>query len=186
MQDDPTGKLYNLKRKRTRETINATLFSTLVDGFGDSTSLDDFDHYRGRMQENLNRLISLDDAIHDLLFDKKYEDDIKACEEYINRTKRVIQKASRGMDNDLSASTARLSFHGSTQPTATVRTGPVTHSVDILAIELEPFAGNFETLSRFWEQFRSSIDDDASLSIINKDVFLRGYLPGSQRCWWME
>ena len=49
------------------------------------------------------------------------------------------------------------------------------------AIKLEPFADNVENWSRFWEQFRSSIDDDTSLSTINKHVFLRGYLEGEPK-----
>jgi len=48
----------------------------MLDGFDDSTSLDDFEHYCGRFQETLDRLISLDDAFHDLLSDK-YEEDVK-------------------------------------------------------------------------------------------------------------
>jgi len=119
MTDEPVIKLHNLKSRRAREGANATRFSKMLDGFDDSTSLNDSEHYRGRMQETLDRLISLDDAIHDLLSDE-YEEDIQAYEEYINKTKRVIQKASRHMDNDLSASTARLCIHGSTQPTETV------------------------------------------------------------------
>jgi len=63
----------------------------MLEGFDDSTSLDDFEHYRGRLQETLDRLILMDDAIHD----NEYEEDIPACEEYIDKTKRSIQKASR-------------------------------------------------------------------------------------------
>ena len=142
MTEEPTVKIHNLKRRRSRERVNATRFSTLLDGFEDSTSLHDFEHYRGRLQATLDRLISLDDAIHDLLSDDEYEEDIKACEEYIDKTKWAIQKASRCMANDLSASTARLNIHGSTQPTATVPIGLVTQSVKLPAIKLEPFAGN--------------------------------------------
>jgi hypothetical protein len=46
---------------------------------------------------------------------------------------------------------------------------------------MESFKGDVETLSRFWEQFRSSIDENASLSTINKHVFLRGYLEGEPK-----
>ena len=176
MTEEPAVKIHNLKRRRARERANATRFSTLIDGFEVPTSLDDFEHYRGRLHEALDRLISLDDAIHDLLSDDEYEDDIKACEEYINEAKRAIQKATRCMANDLSTSTARLNIHGSTQHTTTIHIGPVTQSVKLPAIKLEPFAGNVETWSRFWEQFRSSIDEDASLSTINKHVFRREYL----------
>ena len=158
----------------------------MLDGFDDSTSLDKFEHYRGRLQKTLDRLTSLFAAIHDLLSDNEYKKDMKVCEEYIDNTKRAIQKASRSMDNDLSASIARLSIRGSTQPTETVRMGPATHSVKLPTIKIEPFAGNVQNWSRFWEQFQSSIEDYASLSTINKHVFLRGYLEGSQKCLWTE
>ena len=108
MSEEPAVKLHNLKRRRARERANATRFSTLLDGSDDSTKLDDFEHYRGRLQETLDRLTSLDDAIYDRLSDE-YEEDIKTCEEYIDKKKRAIQKASRRIDNDMSASTARLS-----------------------------------------------------------------------------
>ena len=49
------------------------------------------------------------------------------------------------------------------------------------AIKLDTFKGDVETWSRFGEQFRSSIDEDASLSTINKHVFLRGYLEGEPK-----
>jgi len=173
MTEEPAVKIHNLKRRQARERANATSFSTLQDGFEESTSLDDFEQYRGGMQETLDRLISLDVAIHDLLSDDEYEEDKKACEEYIDKTKRAIEKASRRMDNDLSATTAPLNIHGSI--------GPVTQSVKLPAIKLESFAGNVETWSRFWEQFRSSIDEDASLSTINKHVFLLGYLEGEPK-----
>ena len=63
----------------------------MLEGFEDS-SFDDIEHYRGRLQETLDRLISLDDAIHDLLPDKEYEEDIKTCEEYIDKTKRESRR----------------------------------------------------------------------------------------------
>jgi ubiquinone/menaquinone biosynthesis C-methylase UbiE len=43
-------------------------------------------------------------------------------------------------------------------------------------IKLEPFSGDIETWARFWEQFKQSIDDDPSLTTINKHIFLQGYL----------
>jgi len=86
MTEVPHVKIQNIKRRRDREKANAIRFSTLLDGYGDSTSLDDFEHYRGRLQETLDRLISLDDAFHELLFDNEYDEDIKACKEYIDKT----------------------------------------------------------------------------------------------------
>ena len=80
MTEEPHVKIHNLKRRTAREMANLTRFSTLLDTFEDSTSLDDFEQYRGRLQETLERLISLDDAIQALLSDDEYEEDIKACE----------------------------------------------------------------------------------------------------------
>jgi hypothetical protein len=48
-------------------------------------------------------------------------------------------------------------------------------------IRLEPFSGDIETWACFWEQFEASIDQDPSLSTINKHVFLRGYLDGEPK-----
>jgi hypothetical protein len=49
--------------------------------------------------------------------------------------------------------------------------------VKLPAIKMEPFKGDVETWSRFWEQFLPSIDEDASLSTINEHVILHGYEP---------
>jgi len=147
--------LHNLRRRRARERANATRFSAMLEGFEDSTPLE---HYRGRLKETLDRLISLDDAICDLLPDKEYEEDIYTCEEYIDKMKRAIQKASRRIDNSLSVPTALLNINGPTQQTAPAPTGSVSRSVKLPAIKMEPFKGDVETWSRFWEQFRSSID----------------------------
>ena len=107
MEDDI---LHNLRRKRGRERANATRFTTTLEGFDSSTPLDDLEHYWGRLQETLQRLLSLDDAIHDLLPDKEHEENIGICEEYIDKVKRAIQRASRCIDGNLSASAARLSL----------------------------------------------------------------------------
>jgi hypothetical protein len=149
------------------------------DGFDDTTSLDDLEHYRGRLQETLDKLLSLDNAIHDLLSDEEYAEDTKLCEDYIDRAKRPILKANRRTDDTLSAPTTRLGITQPTKPTVSI-----THSVKLPAIKLEPFTCNVENWPRFWEQFRSSIDDDASLSTINKNVFLRGDLEGNPSGWW--
>jgi len=58
---------------------------------------------------------------------------------------------------------------------------PVTHSVKLPPIKLEPFAGDLETWAQFWEQSESSIDKDPTVSTVNKHVFLRGYLEGKTK-----
>jgi len=71
MANEPADTLHNLKRRRARERANVTRFSTILDGFDDSAPVDDLEHYRGRLQESLDKLISLDDAIHDHLLPDK-------------------------------------------------------------------------------------------------------------------
>jgi hypothetical protein len=186
MTEESAVKLHNMNRRRARERTNATRFSALLDGFVDSTSLDDFEHYRGRLQETLERLTSLDDAIHDLLSNNEYEENIKACEEYMDRTKRAIQKASRRMDNDLSASTARLNIHGSTQPTTTVPTVPVRHSVKLPPSKLSPL----QVMSRLGIDFGSSLDPQLTKTLRSRlftSVFSsEDTWRGSQKCWWTK
>ena len=49
-----------------------------------NTPLDDYEHYRGRLQETLDQLVRVDDAIQDLLEDREYTVDVETCE-YINQ-----------------------------------------------------------------------------------------------------
>ena len=74
-----------------------------------------------------------------------------------------------------------LSINGPTQQTAPAPTGSVLRSATLPAIKMGTFKGDVETWSRFWEQFRSSLDEDTCLSTINKHVFLRGYLEGKHK-----
>ena len=71
MSDDQAVILHNQKRRRARERANASRFCTWLDEIDNSTSLD-LQHYRWRLQETLDKLLSLDDAIHDLLYDEEY------------------------------------------------------------------------------------------------------------------
>ena len=62
MNEAPDIKIHDLKRRRASERVNATRFSTLLNGFENSSSLDDIEHYRENLQQTLDRLNSLDDA----------------------------------------------------------------------------------------------------------------------------
>jgi len=153
--------------------MTATGFPTMLDGFEDSTPLDNIEHYCGHLRETLDRPILLDDPFHDFFCQTKCTN---TSEEYTDKTKRAIQKASWRIENSLSVSTTRLSIYVPTQHITPVPTGSVSRSFKLPAIKMEPFKGDVENWYRFWEQFRSSIGEDASLSTINKHVFLRGYL----------
>ena len=83
-----------LKRKRTTERTNASRFITAIKDSTDYTPLDDYEHYRGRLQEMLDQLVRLNDAVQDLLEDHEYTVDVGTCEEYIDSAKRALLKAN--------------------------------------------------------------------------------------------
>ena len=169
-----------LNRKRTTERAKATRFITTINEFTGDTPLDDYEHYGGRLQETLDQLVRLDDSIQDLLEDGEYTADVEVCEEYIDSAKRAILKANQEIGRRLTSSAVNPSISElpSAPPTARI---PVTHSVKLPPLKLEPFAGDVETWARFWEQFESSTDQDPTLTTINKHVFLRGYLEGEPK-----
>ena len=65
------AEIKKLKRKRTTERAKATRFITTINEFTGDTPLDDYEHYRGRLQETLDQLVRLDDSIQDLLEDRE-------------------------------------------------------------------------------------------------------------------
>jgi hypothetical protein len=125
--------------------------------------------------------VKLDDAIHDLLSDAEYDADVETCEGYIETAKRAIQTAKREIENKLATATVELTLRSTLSSSAPTPAVSVTHSVKLPPIKLEPFSGDIETWARFWEQFEASIDQDPSLSTINKHVFLHGYLDGEPK-----
>jgi hypothetical protein len=172
--------IKKLKRKRTTQRTKATRFITTINEFTGDTPLDGYEHYRGRLQETLDQLVRLDDSIQDLLEDNEYTTDVEVCEEYLDSAKRAILKANQEIGRRVASSATNLSLSELPSAPPTSRP-PVTHTVKLPPLKLEPFAGDVETWARFWEQFESSIDQDPTLSTINKHVFLRGYLEGEPK-----
>ena len=155
-------------------------FITAINESTENIPLDDYEHYRGRLQETQNQLVRLDDAIQDLSEDHEYTVDVEMCEEYINSVKRAIVKANQEIGRRIASYAANLRVAELPSAQTTDRP-PVTHSVKLPPIKLEPFAGDVETWARFWEQFESSVDKDPTLSTVNKHVLLRGYLEGESK-----
>jgi hypothetical protein len=176
-----TDALHKLKRKRTRERSNITRFSNIITSFTEETSPEDCEYYKDRIAETLERLVKLDDDVHDVFSDSEYDGDVTTSEEYIEAAKRAIQRASRGIENKSPAATAESTPNPTSTTSVTVPGHSITHSVKLAPTRLEPFSGDVETWERFWEQFHSSIDQDKSLSTINKQVFLRGYQEGKPK-----
>jgi hypothetical protein len=175
------AKMKKLKRKRTTERAKVNRFINTINKFTEDTPLDDYEHYRGRLQETLDQLVRLDDSIQDLLEDTEYTADVEACEEYIDSAKRAILKASQESGRRLAPSAAGLSISELPSAHLTARP-PVTHLVKLPPLKLEPFAGDVETWARFWEQFESSIDQDPTLPPSINTCFFGAIWRANQRC----
>jgi len=136
--------IRKLKRKRTTERTKANRFITAVNESTGNTPLDDYEHYRCRLQETLDQLVRLDDATQDLLEDREYTVDMETCEEYIDSAKRALLKANQEIGKKPVSSAANLSVSELPSAQMTAR-HPVTHSVKLPPIKLEPFTGDVET-----------------------------------------
>jgi hypothetical protein len=169
-------RLQNLKRISARERGNITRFATEVGKFTDTTTQEDIECYKNRLHETLGRLTSLDDEIHELLDDNEYDADLQKFEEYIESTKRDIIRTSRQMGNQLATLTENVTINDVGGAAATVAPIAPSATIRLPPMKLEPFSGDIETWARFWEQFKHSINNDPSLTAINKHIFLRGYL----------
>ena len=114
------AELKKLKRKRNSERAKAIRFITTLNQFTDDNLLDDYEHYRGRLQETLDQLVRLNDSIQDLLEDSDYTADVEACEEYIDSAKRALLKVKQEIGRRLASSAANLSVSelSSSPPTA--------------------------------------------------------------------
>ena len=166
-----------LKRKRATLRSNITRCATAINDPTEGTTLDDLQYYRNRLQETLDQLTGLDDSIHSLLNDVDYATDVESCEVYIDFAKRAIYKATHTIDSEISSSVSRMSLSSAPLPCCT----HIAPAVKLTTIKLEPFTGDIETWPRFWEQFQSSVYSNPSVSLINKHVFLIGYLEGEAK-----
>ena len=122
--------IRKVKRKRTTERTKATRIITAINESTENTPLDDYEHYRGRLQETLDQLVRLDEAIQDLLEDREYTDDVETCEEYIDSVKRALLKTNQEIGRRLVSSAANLSVSELSSAQMTAR-HPVTHSVKL-------------------------------------------------------
>jgi hypothetical protein len=127
-----------LKRKRTALRSNITRFATAINDSTEGTTLDDFEHYRNRLQETLDHLPSVDYSIHGSLNDVEYAADVESCEVYIDSAKRAIYKATRVIDSKLSASMFRMRLASTPLPPST----PIAPKIKLPTIQLEPFSGD--------------------------------------------
>jgi len=125
-----------------------------INTFGDSTDIEEIEHYRNHLQEVLQNLIVLEESVHDLLDDEEYTADAEKCEELVDGAKRAVRQAD-WINKDKRAETVS---HTTSKSQNTHSHPTVIQEIKLPTIKLEPFAGNIETGSRFWEQFELSVD----------------------------
>jgi len=146
--------VHNLKRKHARERSNITRFSSSIHSFTEETSRDDYEHYKGRLEEALGHMLKLDDTIHNFLTSEEYDPDVTTCEEYIDTAKRAIQRAGHGLEKFNHAAPDNLT-PDQTLPPMNHRDGVITpslsHHIKLPPLKLEPFSGDIEGWTRFWE-----------------------------------
>ena len=166
--------LSKLKRRRTTQRSNATRFAHQINVSDHSTPIDELQYLSERLDETLANLLTLDNAIQDLLDDEEYANDVPICEEYIDSSKRAIRKAKNltNPTNSENTITNSTTTHNLTPPHSTVK---------LPTIKLQSFTGEIESWPSFWEQFESSVDKNPSLCAVNKHVLLRGYLEGEPK-----
>jgi hypothetical protein len=80
------------------------------------------------------------------------------------------------MESHFSTSSANVAVTNAGETAATVTPIAPSAVIRLPPIKLEPFSGYIETWARIWKQFKQSVDDDLSLTAINKHIFLQGYL----------
>lgn len=122
--------------------------STLVTESTGSTSIEDYEYYRDRVQD---ALFSLDMEIQDFLEDSEYAADRSESEVYVETAKRAISRSKREIENRLAWT--EMKANPAREPSAsTTHWCSLAHSVRMPPIKLEQFTGDVETWSRFWEQ----------------------------------
>nr|XP_042912776.1 uncharacterized protein LOC107436914 [Parasteatoda tepidariorum] len=179
-----------LKRKRRTVRGNVTRFITKLNSDLSATSdtlNENVEYISHRLSDCLLEMKKLDNDNHSLLTDGDYDNDIIQCEEYMDNAELAIFKAKKFCSrNNFESNTSR-------SPEVTVSQIPVTqvpvmqlpvsqsHTVKLPTIKLDTFRGDIEQWQCLWEQFKSSIDDNNSLSLADKHVFLRGYLEDEPR-----
>jgi hypothetical protein len=106
---DADKSLHNLKRRRGKERGNITRFVTQIGKFIDTTTLEDYEYYKDRLREILDRLTKLDDEIHELPDDSEYDADLQKCEN-IESANGANLRTSQQMERHLATSTANITI----------------------------------------------------------------------------
>ncbi|KAF8769850.1 Protein P like protein [Argiope bruennichi] len=183
--DETANKMAQLKRKRKTIRGNITRFSVEISNLKDDFSIEDVEYICNRLTTTLNEMKITDNEIHNLLSDEEYENDILQCESYNDNAEFAIFKAKKIIQNKLAPTAATNNFTDlainnnnlAMNLNPCITTPAIqSYTVKLPTIKLEPFNGDVELWQSFWEQFQSSIDNNPNLSVIDKHVFLRGYL----------
>lgn len=93
----------------------------------------------------------------------------------------VILRTSYQMERHLATSATNVTITDAREAAATIAPIAPSSTTRLPPIKLKPFSGDTETWAPFWAKFQQSINNDPSLTTINKHIFLRGYLMGERK-----
>ncbi|KAF8783509.1 hypothetical protein HNY73_013663 [Argiope bruennichi] len=181
--DETANKMAQLKRKRKTIRGNITRFSVEISKIKDDSSIEDVEYTCNRLNYYLNEMKITDNEIHNLLSMKNTKTIFLQCESYNDNAEFAIFKAKKIIQNKLAPTTNNFTDLAINDNNLAMNLNPCittpaiqSYTVKLPKIKLEPFNGDVELWQSFWEQFQSSIDNNPNLSVIDKHVFLRGYL----------
>ncbi|GFT86765.1 integrase catalytic domain-containing protein [Nephila pilipes] len=163
--DENINKL-RLKRSTLRSKVTR-LTGKLNNADGIDKAFFDVEQLEGTVKD----LKLVNEAIHDLINDEDYERDTVDCEKCFDTYKLAIFNTKR----KVSANINNVSSSEFSPPSN------INMSVKLPTIKINTFFGGIEEFPSFWERFNSCIDSKACLSLVDKHIFLRGYLDGEAK-----
>ncbi|GFU53508.1 integrase catalytic domain-containing protein [Nephila pilipes] len=168
-----TEKLSILKRKRTTLRTAITKLSTKLNYLNCTQA--DIEFNAERLQIKFNELTLTDDEINDFLNDQEYSEDIIECEKYSENAHLLLFNSKKKANT--SAAILPCSRIGSLPTSDSIHyASPPNVTINLPTVNINTFYGKIEEFHSFWERFENCIDKNESLSQIDKQVFLRGYL----------
>ena len=165
--------LGNLKRRRTaNRTVGERLIGKLNDVMSEETCSDDdrleLEATLGTIQNKLILIKTLDEEILDNIPTEEFEAEIEAATNYEIMMTKQIKKA----ENFLKKSNDR-----DTDSTVTTKS-TTAHSVKLPKLFIKKFYGDPLQWQQFFDTFNAVVNDNDSISEVEKFTYLKGYLSG--------
>ncbi|GFS85180.1 integrase catalytic domain-containing protein [Nephila pilipes] len=179
-------KLDLLKRKRS--TIRVAIKKLTMKVNDPTREKTDLKYGVERLQDKLNELTLADDKIHELLSDEEYNEDITDCEKYTENAHLAMFTNKKNTNTNTNFSLPRSPISDSINNALPPIANGINYAsassnilVNLPTVKITTFCSENEVFYSFWERFENCIDKNERLSLIDKHVFLGGYLDGEAK-----